>query len=63
MPRPGVHGGGASPAEAIGCLGGVIAIGAVVGQLLVTAPFAVMAVMQYFTTLNQPMPNHAKWVA
>lgn len=45
------------PAAALGCIGGVLAIGAlgtVAGQLLVTAPFAVMAAVQYFTTINQP---------
>ncbi|MGW4092696.1 hypothetical protein [Nocardia sp. NPDC004750] len=47
------------PAAAIGCLGGVIAIGAlgtVAGQLLVTAPVAIMAAVQYFTTINSPAP-------
>ncbi|MFC9664007.1 hypothetical protein ACFVJ5_27545 [Nocardia sp. NPDC127606] len=45
------------PAAAVGCLGGIVAIGAlgtVAGQLLVTAPVAVMAAVQYFTTINQP---------
>ncbi|MEV0033997.1 hypothetical protein [Nocardia sp. NPDC050793] len=47
------------PAAAVGCLGGIIAIGAlgtVTGQLLVTAPVAIMAAAQYFTTINSPMP-------
>ncbi|MBY8856897.1 hypothetical protein K7711_10455 [Nocardia sp. CA2R105] len=45
------------PAAAVGCLGGVIAVGALgtlAGQLLVTAPVAIMAAVQYFTTTNQP---------
>jgi hypothetical protein len=45
------------PAAAIGCLGGIIAVGALgtlAGQLLVTAPAAVLAAIQYFTTINAP---------
>ncbi|WP_227997954.1 hypothetical protein [Nocardia australiensis] len=45
------------PAAAIGCVGGIIAIGAlgtIAGQLLVTAPVAIGAAIQYFTTINQP---------
>ena len=45
------------PAAALGCLGGIIAVGALgtfAGQLLVTAPVAVMAAVQYFTTINAP---------
>ncbi|MEU6559364.1 hypothetical protein [Nocardia nova] len=52
--------GGFLPAAAIGCLGGVVAVGAVgtaAGQLLVTAPIAIMAAVQYFTTINQPAPS------
>ncbi|MEV5649876.1 hypothetical protein AB0L57_16665 [Nocardia sp. NPDC052254] len=47
------------PAAVVGCIAGVVAIGAVgtlAGQLLVTAPVAVMAAVQYFTTTNAPMP-------
>lgn len=47
------------PAAIIGCLGGVIAIGAlgtIAGQLLVTAPVAIGALIQYFTTINEPFP-------
>ncbi len=47
------------PAAAVGCLGGVLAVGAlgtVAGQLLVTAPAAVLAAVQYFTTVNAPFP-------
>ncbi|MEV5647373.1 hypothetical protein AB0L57_03890 [Nocardia sp. NPDC052254] len=47
------------PAAVIGCLGGIIAVGALgtlAGQLLVTAPVAIMAAVQYFTTINAPMP-------
>jgi hypothetical protein len=51
-------------AAAIGCLGGIIAVGALgtlAGQLLVTAPVAVLAAIQYFTTINQPFaPAPAK---
>ncbi|MBY8857369.1 hypothetical protein K7711_12840 [Nocardia sp. CA2R105] len=45
------------PAAAVGCLGGIIAVGALgtlVGQLLITAPVAIAAAAQYFTTINQP---------
>ncbi|MFE9328052.1 hypothetical protein ACIHDR_41165 [Nocardia sp. NPDC052278] len=45
------------PAAAVGCIGGVIAVGAlgtVMGQLLVTAPVAIGAVIQYISTVNQP---------
>jgi hypothetical protein len=45
------------PAAAIGCLGGIIAVGALgtlAGQLLVTAPVAILAAVQYFTTINAP---------
>lgn len=45
------------PAAAVGCLGGIVAVGALgtlAGQLLVTAPVAIMAAVQYFTTINQP---------
>ncbi|MGN2637744.1 hypothetical protein ACTD5D_16415 [Nocardia takedensis] len=51
------------PAAAIGCLGGVLAIGAlgtVAGQLLVTAPVAIGAAIQYFATINAPAPAPAK---
>ncbi|MFE3281126.1 hypothetical protein [Nocardia sp. NPDC059239] len=45
------------PAAAIGCLGGIVAVGALgtlAGQLLVTAPVAILAAAQYFTTINAP---------
>ncbi|WP_327111499.1 hypothetical protein OHB12_25905 [Nocardia sp. NBC_01730] len=45
------------PAAVIGCLGGILAVGALgtlAGQLLVTAPVAIGAAIQYFTTINQP---------
>ncbi|MFQ6394533.1 hypothetical protein ACLMAJ_13835 [Nocardia sp. KC 131] len=45
------------PAAAVGCLGGIIAVGALgalAGQLFVTAPIAIAAVVQYFTTVNSP---------
>ncbi|MDO3647846.1 hypothetical protein [Nocardia mangyaensis] len=47
------------PAAAIGCLGGILAVGAlgtVAGQILVTAPVAIGAALQYFSTINQPFP-------
>ncbi|MBF6173376.1 hypothetical protein [Nocardia blacklockiae] len=45
------------PAAVIGCFGGIVAVGALgtlAGQLLVTAPVAILAAAQYFTTINQP---------
>ncbi|MFI6364863.1 hypothetical protein ACIBG0_19145 [Nocardia sp. NPDC050630] len=45
------------PAAAIGCIGGIIAVGALgtlAGQIFVTAPVAIAAAVQYFTTINQP---------
>ncbi|WP_194820120.1 hypothetical protein [Nocardia sp. XZ_19_385] len=48
------------PAAAVGCLGGIAALGAlgtVAGQLLVTAPIAIAAAAQYFATINAPMPS------
>ncbi|TLG17786.1 hypothetical protein FEK35_01090 [Nocardia cyriacigeorgica] len=50
------------PAAAVGCIGGILAIGAlgtVAGQLLVTAPVAIGAAIQYFSTINQPFPAPA----
>lgn len=51
------------PAAVIGCFGGIIAVGALgtlAGQLLVTAPVAVAAAIQYFQTINQPFVAPAK---
>ncbi|MEV5838793.1 hypothetical protein [Nocardia sp. NPDC052112] len=48
------------PAAAVGCLGGIIAVGALgtlAGQILVTAPIAIGAAIQYFTTINAPFPG------
>jgi hypothetical protein len=48
------------PAAVIGCLGGIVAVGAlgtVAGQLVVTAPVAIGALIQYFTTINSPFPS------
>ncbi|MFI9509135.1 hypothetical protein [Nocardia sp. NPDC052566] len=48
------------PAAAIGCLGGIAAIGALgtlAGQLLITAPIAIAAAAQYFTTINSAFPG------
>lgn len=45
------------PAAAVGCLGGIVAVGALgtlAGQILVTAPVAIGAVIQYFSTINSP---------
>ncbi|MGW5311297.1 hypothetical protein ACWEQ0_15640 [Nocardia thailandica] len=47
------------PAAAVGCLGGILAVGALgtlAGQILVTAPVAVGAAIQYFSTINAPSP-------
>ncbi|WP_067572675.1 hypothetical protein [Nocardia acidivorans] len=51
---------GALPAGIVGCVAGVAAIGVlgtVAGQLLVTAPVAIAAAIQYFTTVNSPFPG------
>jgi hypothetical protein len=51
------------PAAVLGCLGGMVAVsalGTLAGQLLVTAPVAILAAAQYFTTINEPMPAPAK---
>ncbi|MFI8975205.1 hypothetical protein ACIGO9_20130 [Nocardia asteroides] len=45
------------PAEVQGCIAGVAAggfLGVLAGQLLVTAPVAIYAAAQYYTTINQP---------
>ncbi|MFG1790930.1 hypothetical protein [Nocardia sp. NPDC049149] len=45
------------PAAGIGCITGILAVGAlgtVAGQILVTAPVAIGAAIQYFATINQP---------
>ncbi|MBB5916152.1 hypothetical protein BJY24_005064 [Nocardia transvalensis] len=49
--------GGFIPAAAVGCLGGIVAVGALgtlAGQILITAPVAIGAAVQYLTTINQP---------
>ncbi|MFQ6329374.1 hypothetical protein ACLMAL_25005 [Nocardia sp. CWNU-33] len=51
------------PAAAVGCIAGVAlvgAIGTVAGQILITAPVAIGAAIQYFTTINQPFVPPAK---
>lgn len=51
------------PAAAVGCAAGILAIGAlgtVAGQILVTAPVAIGAAIQYFTTISQPFNPPAK---
>ncbi|MCU1648782.1 MAG: hypothetical protein JWN03_9057 [Nocardia sp.] len=48
---------GALPAGVVGCIAGMAAVGflgTLAGQLLVTAPVAILAAAQYFTTINQP---------
>ena len=54
--------GGFVPAAAVGCLGGILAVGALgtlAGQILVTAPVAILAAVQYFTTTNAPTTQPA----
>ncbi|MFD0363598.1 hypothetical protein ACFQZZ_19290 [Nocardia sp. GCM10030253] len=51
------------PAAAVGCIAGIAlvgAIGTVAGQIFVTAPVAIGAAIQYFTTINQPFAPPAK---
>ncbi|WP_069164128.1 hypothetical protein [Nocardia altamirensis] len=51
------------PAAAVGCLFGIASVGAlgvVAGQILVTAPVAIGAAIQYFSTINQPSIPPAK---
>ncbi|MEV6278464.1 hypothetical protein [Nocardia sp. NPDC051832] len=52
------------PAAVAGCLGGAAAMGAIgtiAGQIFITAPVAIGAVIQYVTTINQPFnPPAAK---
>ncbi|MGV9409402.1 hypothetical protein ACWDOP_05760 [Nocardia sp. NPDC003693] len=51
---------GALPGALGGCLAGVAVVGflgTLAGQLLVTAPVAVLAAAQYFTTINSPFPG------
>ncbi|MFJ4654195.1 hypothetical protein ACIP5Y_23255 [Nocardia sp. NPDC088792] len=51
------------PAAAIGCLAGMIAVGAlgtVAGEILITAPVAIAAAIQYFVTINAPFQAPAK---
>ncbi|MFJ2665758.1 hypothetical protein ACIO14_15525 [Nocardia fluminea] len=51
------------PAAAVGCIGGILAVGALgtlVGQIFITAPVAIGAAIQYFTTVNAPFTAPAK---
>ncbi|MFE7718100.1 hypothetical protein ACFU44_03540 [Nocardia rhizosphaerihabitans] len=51
------------PAAAVGCIGGILAVGALgalAGQIFITAPVAIGAAIQYFTTINQPFNAPAK---
>ena len=46
-----------------GCIAGAAAVGflgTIAGQLFVTAPFTILAAVQYFSTINQPAPAPAK---
>ncbi|MFD6392346.1 hypothetical protein ACWF9G_25845 [Nocardia sp. NPDC055029] len=48
------------PAAAVGCIAGALVagpVGTLAGQIFITAPIAIMAAAQYFTTINSPMPN------
>lgn len=49
------------PAAAVGCIAGALVagpVGTLAGQIFITAPIAIMAAAQYFTTINSPMPNN-----
>ncbi|MGW0250785.1 hypothetical protein ACWDYH_29540 [Nocardia goodfellowii] len=51
------------PAALAGCLGGAAAMGAlgtIAGQIFITAPVAIGAVIQYFATVNAPFVPPAK---
>ncbi|MFI9505668.1 hypothetical protein [Nocardia sp. NPDC052566] len=51
------------PAAVLGCLGGIAAIGAIgvlAGQIFITAPVAIAAAIQYFTTINAPFAPAGK---
>ncbi|GGK42261.1 hypothetical protein [Nocardia camponoti] len=51
------------PAAVVGCIGGMAAVGflgVIAGQLFVTAPVAIFAAAQYFTTINEPFTPPAK---
>ncbi|MGW4636573.1 hypothetical protein [Nocardia sp. NPDC004415] len=48
---------GGLPSEVQGCIAGVAAggfLGVLAGQLLIAAPVAIYAAVQYYTTINQP---------
>ncbi|MFJ4650960.1 hypothetical protein ACIP5Y_06755 [Nocardia sp. NPDC088792] len=48
------------PGAAIGCLVGVAAVGAIgtiLGHIFISAPIALGAAIQYFTTVNTPLPG------
>lgn len=55
---------GALGGAAVGCIVGMSVVGflgTLAGQLLITAPVAILAAAQYFTTINQPFnPAAAK---
>ncbi|MEV0297758.1 hypothetical protein [Nocardia sp. NPDC050710] len=51
------------PAAAVGCVAGILTVGALgtlLGQIFITAPVAVGAAIQYFVTTNQPFNAPAK---
>ncbi|MCU1641008.1 MAG: hypothetical protein JWN03_1283 [Nocardia sp.] len=53
---------GALPAGIVGCIAGMSVVGflgTLAGQLLVTAPVAILAAIQYFSTINEPSINPA----
>ncbi|MCU1644655.1 MAG: hypothetical protein JWN03_4930, partial [Nocardia sp.] len=53
---------GALGGAAVGCILGMSVIGflgTLAGQLFVTAPVAILAAVQYFSTINEPSINPA----
>ncbi|MBL1073393.1 hypothetical protein JK358_03180 [Nocardia sp. 2] len=49
---------GALPGAVVGCIAGMAAIGflgTLIGQIFITAPVAILAAVQYFTTVNSGM--------
>ncbi|MEV0688331.1 hypothetical protein AB0I35_31180 [Nocardia sp. NPDC050378] len=54
---------GAAIGTLVGGIGGILAVGALgtlAGQIFITAPVAIGAAIQYFTTINQPFNAPAK---
>ncbi|MEV6770312.1 hypothetical protein AB0N05_16995 [Nocardia sp. NPDC051030] len=51
---------GALPGAVVGCIAGMGAVGflgTLAGQIFITAPIAILAAAQYFTTVNSPFPG------